>query len=222
MTQELRTVMDKSEKLKLILKLKYEKDFELWLRKEEERRLEHEEEQRRQQVCHQNDVLVGLVSNRIALQEEMERRRKEEVAKYQDEKEKAIAMQRDYEAALFHQIQADKEFEREQLEEAIKKSQQDQSSNHSDIPVPSAPAFDRGSKPSHQPQVDRSSKPAFHSSHGALRNILVPAMVMGKFLSAAQANTSKNIETCAILAGKLASDRFRITHILLPKQQGKV
>jgi STAM-binding protein len=53
-----------------------------------------------------------------------------------------------------------------------------------------------------------------------LFQVVVPAMVMAKFLSVAQTNTSNNVETCAILAGKLARDSFRITHILVPKQSG--
>jgi len=46
-------------------------------------------------------------------------------------------------------------------------------------------------------------------------------MTMAKFLSVAHSNTSRNVETCAILAGKLSADQFRITHVLVPKQKGK-
>ena len=78
--------MVKTEKLKLVLKLKYEQEFEVWKREEEARQLERQREEQRRQ-------------------EELERRRQEDIAKYHDEKEKSIAMQRDYEAALFHQLQ---------------------------------------------------------------------------------------------------------------------
>lgn len=65
----------------------------------------------------------------------------EEVQRYQEEKERSISAQRDYETALFHQIQADKEFEREQIEQAIKKSQ------ISDEQVVPKPVFNRANKP---------------------------------------------------------------------------
>lgn len=53
-----------------------------------------------------------------------------------------------------------------------------------------------------------------------LRTVLVPPTTMSKFLSVARSNTDRNVETCAILCGKLASDRFSITHVLVPKQTG--
>ena len=43
---------------------------------------------------------------------------------------------------------------------------------------------------------------------------------MQNFLRLAQSNTSKNIETCGILAGKLERNRLLITHFLIPKQTG--
>merc|ERR1712110_841518 len=45
-------------------------------------------------------------------------------------------------------------------------------------------------------------------------------MLMGKFLSIAEPNTSSNIETCGFLTGKLSQNQFKITHLLIPKQSG--
>ncbi len=69
---------------------------------------------------------------------------------------------------------------------------------------------------------DRNLKPSTSLySESGLRTISLSPLVMAKFLSVAQPNTAKNIETCAILAGKLEQDQFHITHILVPKQNGK-
>lgn len=45
---------------------------------------------------------------------------------------------------------------------------------------------------------------------------------MSKFLSIARSNTDKNVETCAILAGRMAKDQFTITNVIVPKQKGKL
>ena len=55
---------------------------------------------------------------------------------------------------------------------------------------------------------------------GYLRQILVPQDTMSKFLSLASKNTTNNIETCGILAGRLAYNRLNITHVIVPKQHG--
>ena len=43
---------------------------------------------------------------------------------------------------------------------------------------------------------------------------------MAKFISIAEPNTKANIETCGVLAGKLAQNKFQITHLIIPKQSG--
>lgn len=56
------------------------------------------------------------------------------------------------------------------------------------------------------PKFDRNLKPLAHSDsliEGNLRCVLVPADTMAKFLSLASRNTSNNVETCGILAGRL-------------------
>ncbi|XP_065371279.1 STAM-binding protein-like [Calliphora vicina] len=78
--------------------------------------------------------------------------------------------------------------------------------------LPSKPSFDRTQKP----QYDRSNS----LLEGSLRPVVIPQNTMDVFLQLAQTNTIKNIETCGILAGHLAHNRLFITHIIIPKQQG--
>ncbi|XP_055381271.1 STAM-binding protein [Condylostylus longicornis] len=78
-------------------------------------------------------------------------------------------------------------------------------------------------KPSPQrPTFDRSTKPHRSESliEGSLRTVVVPNNTMSVFLELARKNTLNNIETCGILAGKLAYHRLLITHIIIPKQSG--
>lgn len=55
------------------------------------------------------------------------------------------------------------------------------------------------------PLVDRNLKPKTAGNIYNFRTINVPSDLAQKFLDLAQANTSRNIETCGILAGKLVS-----------------
>jgi len=58
----------------------------------------------------------------------------------------------------------------------------------------------------HKPIVDRSTKPMLNkntSNPYNLRQIIVPGNLTRRFLEQAQRNTSNNLETCGILAGKL-------------------
>ncbi|KAI8376164.1 uncharacterized protein BYT42DRAFT_534381 [Radiomyces spectabilis] len=53
-----------------------------------------------------------------------------------------------------------------------------------------------------------------------LRTLLVPESLHQRFLRIAQPNTSKNIETCGILAGTLKNNILKITTLIIPKQIG--
>lgn len=75
------------------------------------------------------------------------------------------------------------------------------------------------------PSVDRSVKPHYLLSPTApaqskLRIVVVPGNLMKNFLQIAQRNTQRNIETCAILAGKLRKNQLVVTHLLVPEQTG--
>lgn len=85
-------------------------------------------------------------------------------------------------------------------------------------PLPSAPPA--------PPPVDRSLKPgsiSISESNGmsdGLRHVSVPRDLCIKFLHLAEFNTSKGVETCGILCGKLMRNEFTITHVIVPKQSG--
>lgn len=64
-----------------------------------------------------------------------------------------------------------------------------------------------------KPGIDRSTKPVSllsPSTHSRLgpRTLIIPSNVFIKFLTIAQNNTDKNLETCGLLTGKLVSLLF--------------
>merc|ERR1719219_983400 len=200
----LKAVMPRSEELKKLLKAQYEieyGDYLQMLEMERQRQAELAEEQRK-----------------LKLQQEGENLRKE-ISKYHDEKAKNVQIQRDLEVAMWHQLKINNQEEQDRNKGTNFNSQE-----------PNLPSYnppDRSSKPKStvSPPVipDRSSKPSsvsLYSGSGGLRQIIVPNMLMGKFLSIAQPNTSSNIETCGFLTGKLSQNQFKITHLLIPKQSG--
>ncbi|KAL1441186.1 hypothetical protein MTO96_031234 [Rhipicephalus appendiculatus] len=60
----------------------------------------------------------------------------------------------------------------------------------------------------------------YYPSNQGLRTVVVPGGLFSKFLHLSRQNTEKNIETCAIMAGKFARNQLSITHLLVPKQSG--
>ncbi|XP_076005624.1 STAM-binding protein-like A [Genypterus blacodes] len=74
-----------------------------------------------------------------------------------------------------------------------------------------------------RPTFDRSLKPGSVGNDtmvDALRNLAVPAELCRGFLRLAEANTSRAVETCGILCGKLTRNEFTVTHVIVPKQSG--
>lgn len=77
-----------------------------------------------------------------------------------------------------------------------------------------------------RPSIDRTLKPSISQSStdslldGQLRTVVVPSNTMARFLVLASKNTAMNVETCGILAGKLAQNKLTITHVIVPKQKG--
>ncbi|XP_015606671.1 STAM-binding protein-like A [Cephus cinctus] len=93
------------------------------------------------------------------------------------------------------------------------------------IPAPQIPSQkDNTAKTSRDkdtPVVDRSTKPSlFHGDKLALRDVILPNMLMQEFLKLALSNTIKNKETCGILAGRLERNQLLVTHLLIPQQTG--
>ncbi|EPQ27663.1 uncharacterized protein PFL1_04801 [Pseudozyma flocculosa PF-1] len=51
-----------------------------------------------------------------------------------------------------------------------------------------------------------------------LRSLLVPEEVIGAFVGMSDPNTRANLETCALLQGRLERNRFRVSHLVFPQQ----
>ena len=65
--------------------------------------------------------------------------------------------------------------------------------------------------------------------HLGLNTVYLPKLIIHEFMKVAQINTSRNIETCGLLAGKLRKIKkssikqqsaFLITHLIVPQQSG--
>ncbi|XP_070545219.1 STAM-binding protein-like [Ptychodera flava] len=82
-------------------------------------------------------------------------------------------------------------------------------------PVDRSLKVDRSTKPTIVPEITNTT-----TNQYGLRHVVVPQDLMVKFLNLAMPNTNRNVETCAILAGKLAQNAFQITHVIVPKQSG--
>lgn len=55
---------------------------------------------------------------------------------------------------------------------------------------------------------------------GGLRKMVVYGEMFAAFMKVAHSNTSRQIETCAILSGTLLKDVFYVTTMIVPKQEG--
>ena len=186
-----KAVMPRSEELKKILRTQYENEYQDYLQILEIHRIREQEK--------------AEELRKLKLQQEGETLRKE-ISKYHDDKMKSLQMQRDLEVAMWTQMKLNQE-ESEQIQQP-----KPTTSPHSSIPSQAPKIPDRATKPS--------SNNSLYSGSGGLRKLVVPNMLMAKFMSIAERNTSSNIETCGVLTGKLAHNRFQITHLLIPKQSG--
>ncbi|XP_018599507.1 STAM binding protein b isoform X2 [Scleropages formosus] len=80
--------------------------------------------------------------------------------------------------------------------------------------------------PAIPPTFDRALKPGALVSPGngvmvdGLRQLSVPSELCHRFLRLADANTSRAVETCGILCGRLTQNAFTVTHVIVPKQCG--
>ncbi|XP_033947340.1 STAM-binding protein-like A [Pseudochaenichthys georgianus] len=82
-------------------------------------------------------------------------------------------------------------------------------------PAPAPPTFDRALKPGTLVSPGNNN-----TMVDALRELAVPAELCRSFLRLAEANTSRTVETCGILCGKLTRNAFTVTHVIVPKQTG--
>jgi len=68
---------------------------------------------------------------------------------------------------------------------------------------------------------DRSLKPSSSSSPSDLRHVAIPGDLITRFLDIARVNSNRGIETLGTLGGQLCNNKFRVSHLLIPKQVGK-
>ena len=67
-------------------------------------------------------------------------------------------------------------------------------------------------------------EPAFRDKDGEevkLRTVSLPEDLISKFLEIAKSNSDRNVETLGTFGGQLCNNKFRVTHLLIPKQQGQ-
>lgn len=68
-------------------------------------------------------------------------------------------------------------------------------------------------------QEPKDHQPRAYTEDGiALRTIVIPSQLRKRFLSIAEPNTRRNLETCGILCGKLHRNAFFVTHLVIPHQ----
>ncbi|XP_068114399.1 AMSH-like protease [Hyperolius riggenbachi] len=92
------------------------------------------------------------------------------------------------------------------------------------LPPGQAVRNDAAMYPGQSPPISRALKPAAtlsavqNETVEGLRIVVLPKDLSHKFLQLADANTTRGIETCGILCGRLTHDEFIITHVIVPKQ----
>lgn len=70
-------------------------------------------------------------------------------------------------------------------------------------------------------QADIPSYSLSASMGGAsLKKVTCPLDIIVEFLKIAHVNTSIKVETCALLCGREEADRFIISHLVVPRQEG--
>jgi len=87
-------------------------------------------------------------------------------------------------------------------------------------PTTSSPSPPIPTNASPMPTFDRSAKPNISAPTG-LRTVVVPSNLEEAFLSVAKVNSDRGVETLGTLGGHLSNNRFIISHLLIPKQEGK-
>lgn len=236
--KELERVFPRAEKLKSALIEKYTKEYNKWclekqrqeeeLRKEQEKRWKEEEERLKMQ----ERKMKSDEEHKLKLEAELERLRLLDINA--DKDINSLPLNTDmYEWPTAPSAQNLSTDSRVPDETTV-----------SDISIPpdvipiipsrdlKPAAQDIPSKPdtivNAIPSVNRSTKPSSIMSPGSvshmeshkLRTVIVPTSLLSKFLSLAQQNTLRNVETCGILTGKLSQNRFTITYLVVPKQRG--
>jgi STAM-binding protein len=59
------------------------------------------------------------------------------------------------------------------------------------------------------------------STNRNLQQVIVPSELVEDFIRRAEPNTSRKVETCAILAGNMRNDSYIVDTLIIPKQKGE-
>lgn len=217
--KKLKEILPKAEQLKARLTEKYQREYSIIVK---EQKLQEERIKQKQ-----------LEEQRIAKEEEERRRRQHEEEK-QRRKEIAEEEQRIRDIQSFHHnhpktawgdsppaYDAVESLAYPTSELTIDDYGQDKRVTNTSS-LPSVPSRDLKPVAPAVPTVDRSSKPTslLSTKSGGLRGVVVPEELMSKFMALAESNTLRNVETCGVLAGRLAQNQLVVTHLLVPKQCG--
>lgn len=214
-----------AEKLKSKLLEKYTKEYEILLKNKERQEAEEAEEERRRQE--QLERLMYDQQKLFALQSGRSRRTREPSPERPATPTPGAVSPSDVYPTLL-------DLENGFLDR-LPRPRTPPFSVADDFQMPGIPS--RATKPSAPapldvvrraiPPVDRSTKPSpllspepFFLGTQGLRSVVVPGGLFAKFLYLSKQNTEKNVETCAILAGKFSGNQLSISHLLVPKQSG--
>uniref|UniRef100_A0AAX7VWX2 MPN domain-containing protein n=1 Tax=Astatotilapia calliptera TaxID=8154 RepID=A0AAX7VWX2_ASTCA len=171
----------------------------------------------------------------------VKKKEEEEVLAQQQSKQRALDAERERVAEMQRRQREQEQFSA--FEEMIRRQELEKERQRVllEFATPAEPSSDTPLIPGIQgpplvsptfPQIpgelfDRSLKPGSLVSPGnnntmvdALRQLAVPAELCRSFLRLAEANTSRAVETCGILCGKLTRNAFTVTHVIVPKQCG--
>ena len=232
----LKTVMPKCEEIKKLIRKQYSDEYQIYLAHvEEEKRIEADKKV-------QEDIVRKQLEG-AKLREEVARYHDQKERHLAEARDRELALWRQYQQN--REQGPHTTYDQNQPPHYVSKGEtslEDIQVSLTQQVVPSRlntngsnaiPTYNRSSKPvptnyaESTPLIpDRSTKPNSILSvsnkflMSGLRRLVVPSILMPTFLSVAQHNTTLNIETCGILAGKMSRDMFTISHLIIPKQTG--
>ena len=229
-----REAMSITENLKSALKVRFEEEHEVWLRDEELRRAESARREAEDRLRRQEVEAEIERDRQLALR--LDREERERLGGGQTAPASIPAQ------LSVQQPQCDLGKYSADTPSAPPSLYSDAPPLYSDltgegslsaVTRPPVPDYDRNTKPLSGPSPssiitgatlpsvpDRSLKPSVSSPAG-LRTVTLPGDLISKFLEVAKVNSDRNIETLGTLGGQLCNNKFRVTHLLIPKQQGQ-
>ena len=226
-----REAMSITENLKKTLKVRFEEEHLLWLREEGVKRVEKERQEAEERL-RREEIEAGIERDRrLALRLDQEER--ERLGGGQSHRPASIPAQLSVQQPQYDPSKYSTDppsappplYSDLSIDESLNRL-----TGPSSAPLPD---YDRNTKPAPGPSPssiltsatlpsvpDRTLKPSLSSPAG-LRNVAIPGDLISRFLDIAKVNSNRNIETLGTLGGQLCNNKFRVTHLLIPRQQGQ-